>query len=119
MKSSEIGAGLAVGRRTIRDEFPVFAANPGLFYLDSAATSQKPQRVIERLWRFYAEENSNIHRGVYALSADATAMYDEARAEVARFIGAALPREVIFTRGTTESINLVAQAWGRGQRGCG
>ncbi len=69
----------------VRDEFPVFAANPGLVYLDSAATSQKPQRVIDRLTRFYAEENANIHRGVYALSADATAMYDDARAEVAGF----------------------------------
>jgi cysteine desulfurase/selenocysteine lyase len=97
----------------VRDEFPVFAANPGLVYLDSAATSQKPQRVIDRLSRFFAEENANIHRGVYALSGEATAMYDEARAAVARFIGAALPREVIFTRGTTESINLVAQSWGR------
>ena len=97
----------------VRDEFPVFAANPGLVYLDSAATSQKPRRVIERLNRFYADENANIHRGVYALSAEATAMYDRARATVARFIGAALPREVIFTRGTTEGINLVAQAWGR------
>jgi len=97
----------------VRDQFPIFAANPGLVYLDSAATSQKPQQVIDRLSRFYAEENSNIHRGVYRLSAEATARYDEARASVARFIGAARPAEVIFTRGTTESINLVAQAWGR------
>jgi cysteine desulfurase/selenocysteine lyase len=97
----------------MRDDFPVFAANPGLVYLDSAATSQKPRRVIDRLSRFYADENANIHRGVYALSAQATASYDEARAAVARFIGAGLPGEVIFTRGTTEGINLVAQAWGR------
>jgi cysteine desulfurase/selenocysteine lyase len=97
----------------MRDDFPVFAANPGLVYLDSAATSQKPRRVIDRLSRFYADENANIHRGVYALSAQATANYDEARAAVARFIGAGLPGEVIFTRGTTEGINLVAQAWGR------
>ena len=103
----------------VRDLFPIFSAHPSLVYLDSAATSQKPQRVIDRLTRFYAEENSNIHRGVYALSADATAMYDDARAEVARFIGAGLPREVIFTRGTTESINLVAQAWGRANVGAG
>jgi cysteine desulfurase/selenocysteine lyase len=82
-------------------------------YLDSAATTQKPQRVIDRLARFYAEENSNIHRGVYALSAEATAMYDHAREAVARFIGAPLSSEVIFTRGTTEGINLVAQSWGR------
>jgi len=103
---------LTSSRPHVKDEFPVFAANPGLVYLDSAATSQKPQRVIDRLTRFYSEENANIHRGVYGLSAEATAMYDDSRAAVARFIGAALPREVIFTRGTTESINLVAQAWG-------
>ena len=100
-------------RLHVRDQFPVFEAHPSLVYLDSAATSQKPRRVIDRLSRFYAAENSNIHRGVYALSAEATAMYDNARASVARFIGAALPGEVIFTRGTTEGINLVAQAWGR------
>jgi cysteine desulfurase/selenocysteine lyase len=104
---------LTSSRLHVQDQFPVFASNPGLVYLDSAATSQKPQRVIDRLSRFYADENANIHRGVYSLSAEATAMYDRARASVAQFIGAALPREVIFTRGTTEAINLVAQAWGR------
>ena len=104
---------LTSSRLHVRDQFPIFAAHPSLVYLDSAATSQKPRRVIDRLTRFYAEENANIHRGVYALSAESTAMFDEARAAVARFIGAALPREVIFTRGTTESINLVAQSWGR------
>ena len=97
----------------VKDQFPIFDAHPRLVYLDSAASSQKPRRVIERLSRFYAEEYANIHRGVYALSGEATAMYDQARAAVARFIGAGSPREVIFTRGTTESINLVAQAWGR------
>ncbi len=112
MKNSVSGTELAVGAE-IRDEFPIFDAHPNLVYLDSAATSQKPQRVIDRLSRFFAEENANIHRGVYALSGEATAMYDAAREGVARFIGAALPREVIFTRGTTESINLVAQSWGR------
>ena len=104
---------LTSSRPHVKDHFPIFAAHPDLVYLDSAATSQKPQRVIDRLVRFYAEENANIHRGVYALSAESTAMYDDARSAVARFIGAALPREVIFTRGTTESINLVAQSWGR------
>ena len=104
---------LTRSRLDVRDQFPIFAIHPNLVYLDSAATSQKPQRVIDRLARFYAGENANIHRGVYALSAEATATYDRARAAVARFIGAALPDEVIFTRGTTESINLVAQSWGR------
>ncbi len=100
-------------RPHVRDQFPIFATHPSLVYLDSAATSQKPQRVIDRLSQFYAHENANIHRGVYALSGEATVMYDAARATVARFIGAAEPSEVVFTRGTTESINLVAQAWGR------
>ena len=76
----------------VRDEFPVFAANPGLVYLDSAATSQKPRRVIDRLSRFYADENANIHRGVYSLSAEATAMYDAARASVARLWRTRVPR---------------------------
>ena len=113
MKTAHVLSSAGPHALDVRDEFPVFAANPGLVYLDSAATSQKPRRVIERLSRFYADENANIHRGVYSLSAEATAMYDGARASVARFIGAALSSEVIFTRGTTESINLVAQAWGR------
>ena len=111
MKIAQVLSSAGPHALDVRDEFPVFAANPGLVYLDSAATSQKPRRVIERLSRFYADENANIHRGVYSLSAEATAMYDGARASVARFIGAALSSEVIFTRGTTESINLVAQAW--------
>jgi cysteine desulfurase/selenocysteine lyase len=104
---------LTSSRLCVRDQFPIFSKDPNLVYLDSAATAQKPRRVIDRLTRFYSDENANIHRGVYGLSAEATAMYDRARASVARFIGAALPGEVIFTRGTTEGINLVAQAWGR------
>jgi cysteine desulfurase/selenocysteine lyase len=98
---------------SVRALFPVFAARLGLVYLDSAASTQRPQCVIDRVARFYAEENANIHRGVYALSGEATARYDEARALVARFLGAASPAEVVFTRGTTESLNLVAQAWGQ------
>lgn len=95
-----------------RDQFPIFTAHPSLVYLDSAASTQKPARVIDRVSRFYARENANIHRGVYALSAEATRLHDEARATVARFIGAQSPHEVIFTRGTTEGVNLVANAWG-------
>ncbi len=97
---------------TIKSAFPIFAQHPTLHYLDSAASTQKPSRVIERMARFYEQEYANIHRGVYALSAEATARYDEARAAVARFINAREAREVVFTRGTTEGINLVAQAWG-------
>ncbi|MCU0621401.1 MAG: cysteine desulfurase [Gemmatimonadales bacterium] len=99
----------------VRSQFPILgttAHGKPLVYLDSAATTQKPRSVIDRLSRYYERENANIHRGVYALSAEATAMHDAARARVARFIGASSEREVLFTRGTTEGVNLVAQAWG-------
>ena len=99
----------------VRAQFPILSTTAHgrpLVYLDSAATTQKPQSVIDRVSRYYERENANIHRGVYALSADATAMHDASRARIARFINAASEREVIFTRGTTESVNLVAQAWG-------
>ena len=100
----------------VRAEFPVLAGRMGgrpLVYLDSAATSQKPRAVIDRISRFYAAENANVHRGVYRLSADATAAYDEARRRVARFLGAPEADEIVFTRGTTEGINIVAQSWAR------
>ena len=99
----------------VRAQFPILSTTAHgrpLVYLDSAATTQKPQSVVDRLTRYYERENANIHRGVYALSADATAMYDASRARIAQFINAGSEREVIFTRGTTESVNLVAQAWG-------
>jgi cysteine desulfurase / selenocysteine lyase len=94
----------------IRRDFPLFVARPGLAYLDSAASSQKPQCVIDRLTHFLSFEHANIHRGAYALSADATERYEEAREAVARFLGAANKDSIIFTRGTTESINLVAHS---------
>jgi cysteine desulfurase / selenocysteine lyase len=84
-----------------------------LVYLDNAATSQKPQAVIDAVTRFYSSENANIHRGVHYLSERATVAYDEVREKVARFINARSSHEVIFTRGTTEGINLVAQSYGR------
>ena len=84
-----------------------------LVYLDNAATSQKPRAVIEAVTRFYSTENANIHRGVHFLSERATLAYDAVRAQVAAFINAAAPSEIIFTRGTTESINLVANSWAR------
>ncbi|KAB8333654.1 cysteine desulfurase [Scytonema tolypothrichoides VB-61278] len=83
-----------------------------LAFLDSAASSQKPRRVIDCLEDYYRRYNANVHRGVYKLSEEATFAYERARGKVARFIGAASHREVIFTRNTTEAINLVAQAWG-------
>ncbi|MEW6566718.1 MAG: cysteine desulfurase [Chloroflexota bacterium] len=101
----------------VRAEFPVLSVEtrPGvpLVYLDSAATSQKPRRVIEVMSRFYERQNANIHRGVHYLAEEATRLYEAARERMARFIGTPDPRQVIFTRNTTESINLVAHAWGR------
>lgn len=95
----------------IRDRFPILRREVNgkpLVYLDNAATSQKPDCVIDRLTRYYREENANIHRGVHALSQQATEAYESARARVASFIGARESGEVVFTRGATEAINLVA-----------
>jgi cysteine desulfurase / selenocysteine lyase len=101
----------------IRQDFPLlqrsFHGKP-LVYLDSAATSQKPTAVIEAESTFYREQNANPHRGVYALSEEATEAYEGARAHVARFLKAASPEEVVFVRGTTEAINTVATSLGRG-----
>lgn len=100
----------------VRAEFPILARkihNKPLVYLDNAATTQKPQAVIDALIYYYTSQNSNIHRGVHTLSEEATASYEESRATVQRFLNAADPREVIFVRGATEGINLVAQTWGR------
>ena len=99
----------------IRADFPVLAEQVHgrpLVYLDNAATSQKPRAVIDALQTYYETYNANIHRGLHALSERATAEYEDARARVARFINAAHSHEVIFTRGTTEAINLVARGWG-------
>ena len=90
-----------------------------LVYLDNAATSQKPQAVIDRLVQYYTTTNSNVHRGVHTLSQQATEDYEGARAKVKQFIGAAEDQEIIFVRGTTEGINLVAQSYGRQNVGPG
>ena len=100
----------------VRADFPILSRRirgKPLVYLDNAATSQKPQSVIDAVTRFYTAENANIHRGVHYLSERATAAYDVVREEVARFINAPSSRQVIFTKGTTEGINLVAQSYGR------
>lgn len=98
----------------IRTDFPILDqqvhGNP-LVYFDSAASSQKPRQVIEALSRYYERDNANVHRGLHELSMRATDAFEAARTKVARFIGAAREEEVIFTRGTTEGINLVAQTW--------
>ncbi|MCL5107972.1 MAG: cysteine desulfurase [Chloroflexi bacterium] len=102
--------------QTLREDFPVLQRSENgksLVYLDSAATSQRPRQVVEAMTEYYLSYNANVHRGVYALSEEATAKYEAARAAVARFIGARSPREVIFVRNATEAINLVAYSWGR------
>ncbi|HVE70208.1 MAG TPA: cysteine desulfurase [Thermoanaerobaculia bacterium] len=100
----------------IRRDFPILASHARgkrLIYLDNAATTQKPQAVIDRIVRYYTQENSNVHRGVHYLSEIATIQFENARSTVQRFINAREIKEIVFTRGTTEAINLVAQTWGR------
>ncbi len=105
--------------RQIREDFPILEREirPGvsLVYLDSTATAQKPIQVIEAMDRFYENYNANIHRGIHTLAEEATAGYESAREKIAQFIHALDVEQVIFTRNTTESINLVAQSWGRSE----
>lgn len=96
-----------------KSDFPLLAASPELVYLDSAATAQKPQSVLDAIAHYYQHTNANPHRGAYALSAAATQAYHDARVRVARFLGVADADTLIFTRGTTEAMNLVTTAWGR------
>jgi cysteine desulfurase / selenocysteine lyase len=100
----------------IRADFPILQRQvheTALVYLDNAASSQKPTAVLTVLDDYYRRYNANVHRGVHTLSEEATMAYEGARAKVARFINAKSVKEVIFTRGTTEGLNLVAQSWGR------
>jgi cysteine desulfurase/selenocysteine lyase len=106
----------------IRRDFPILATSVlgrPLVYLDNAATTQKPRAVLDRMTRYYEEENANVHRGVHVLSERATEAYARARRAVRRFINAAAPEEIVFVRGTTEAINLVAQTYGRARIGAG
>ncbi len=99
----------------IRRDFPILSRvvrGRALVYLDSAATSQKPRQVLDAVRRYDEEANANAHRGVHALAEEATRLYEDARERVARFVGAADPREVVFVRNATEGVNLVAHAWG-------
>ena len=99
----------------IRAEFPILREEihgKPIIYFDNAASSQKPRAVIDAITRFYAHDNANVHRGLHELSTRATEAYEGARAKVAKFLGAASVEEIVFTRGTTEGINLVAQSWG-------
>jgi cysteine desulfurase/selenocysteine lyase len=102
-----------------RTDFPLLALNRKLHYLDSAATSQKPRYVLDAMMAYYTHDNANPLRGAYALSARATERYHLARERIAKFVGVADSARLIFTRGTTESLNLVATAWGRANIGAG
>lgn len=103
-----------LNHRAIKRDFPIFAHHPDMVYLDSAATSLTPRSVIDKLREYYEQYNANIARGVYRIAERATMEYEETRDVVARFIGADRA-DVIFTRGTTESLNMIAATWGRKQ----
>jgi len=106
----------------LRKEFPIFERKvhgKPLIYLDSTATTQKPLAVLQALDRYYRTYNANIHRGVYLIAEEATQAYEDAREKVARFLNARSSKEIVFTRGTTESVNLVSHAWGRKNVGRG
>ena len=106
----------------VREDFPILKRKINgkpIVYLDNAATSQKPRQVIETVERYYEEYNANIHRGIYSISEEATTAHENARGKVARFINAQSPEEIVFLRGTTEAINLVANSWGRTNIGPG
>jgi cysteine desulfurase/selenocysteine lyase len=100
----------------IKKDFPILdrpVHGKRLVYLDSAASSQKPAAVIEAMSRYYETTHANVHRGVYAIAEEATRLYEAARSDLARFIGAGSPSEIVFTKNVTEAINLVAYSWGR------
>ncbi len=123
MQTLETQAATAYDIEKIRADFPalhqtIYDGQP-LVYLDNAASAQKPQRVIDRLMAYYAWEHSNVHRGVHHLSQNATEAYEGARAQIARFINAPNPYQIIYTRGATEAINLVAASYGRSHVGEG
>jgi cysteine desulfurase/selenocysteine lyase len=103
----------ALDPRRVRRDFPIFENNPGLVFLDSGASAQKPAAVIDGVAQFYRRDYANVHRGVYRLSARSTELYEEAREKVRRFLNAADTREIVFVRNATEAINLVAYSWGR------
>ena len=114
--SRSAARGAAFDPERVRADFPILQRTMRgrpLVYLDNAATSQKPRQVIDATTRYYSEQNANVHRGVYELSETATAAYEGTREKARRFLNARETREVIFVRGTTEGINLVASSWGR------
>ena len=99
----------------VKADFPIFANNPGLHFLDSGASSQRPEQVLAAMDNYYRFHHANVHRGVYRLAEEATELYEEARQKIGRFIGAPHPsREIIFSKNSTEALNLVANSLGRG-----
>src|SRR5262249_56101294 len=98
--------------RRIRRDFPIFERNPGLVFLDTAASAQKPKPVIDGVAEFYRTDYANVHRGVYRLSSASTDQFEKARETARRFLNAAHADEIVFVRGTTEAINLVAHSCG-------
>ncbi len=102
---------MALSLKSIKSQFPIFAHWPALVYLDSAATSQKPHSVIQTISQFYEKENASVHRGLYELSSKATQRYEAVRNKVCELIGAHNAKTIAFTKGTTESINIVAQSF--------
>ncbi|RJR27106.1 cysteine desulfurase [candidate division WWE3 bacterium] len=105
-----------MGTEALKKDFPIFKVkinNHPLIYLDNAATTQKPKKVLQAISNFYSYSNANVHRGVHTLSEEASEMYDEARRKIARFINASHESEVIFTSGATDSLNFVASTWAR------
>jgi cysteine desulfurase / selenocysteine lyase len=105
-------ANTALDPRIVKRDFPIFENNPGLVFLDTAASAQKPRSVIDGVAEFYRHDYANVHRGVYRLSARSTDLFEEAREKVRRFINAADVHEIVFVRGATEAINLVANSYG-------
>jgi cysteine desulfurase/selenocysteine lyase len=115
-RAREAVAPFAARTAEIRSDFPILQRRVGeapLIYLDNGASSQKPEAVLQAMDSYYRRSNANVHRGVHTLSEEATALFEGARLKVARFINAPSERQIVFTRGTTEAINLVAQTWGR------
>ncbi len=120
--ATPLAAAPGLDARALRADFPILAQRPHgkpLVYLDSAATSQKPLAVIEAMDDYYRGYNANVHRGIYEIGEKATAAYEGAREQVARFINAPIRREIVFARNATEAINLVAYSWGRRHLGQG
>src|SRR6202140_933740 len=103
---------MALDPRQLRHEFPIFERNPGLGFLDSGASAQKPRQVTDGIAEFYRNDYAHVPRGVYQLSPRSTDRFEEAREAVRAFLNAADEREIVFVRGATEAINLVAESWG-------